>query len=168
MPVISPKIARELLAFVREAECPADAAPSPDGLRWVAALEQALRPKRSKAPTRQRREAKRQSRRERTAEVRAAVMERAGGICECGCGTEFREPSFNYSPQLDHFRGRARGESVESCWALTAYCHEQKTRNEPDAAAWLRKFAAHCRRHGYDREAQLAEARLSARGGEGA
>lgn len=84
------------------------------------------------------------------ADVRQAVLTRARGFCECQCGT--RVPP----GEVDHFMGRAKAkESIENCWVLTVACHLRKTRNEPSAAEWLRKFIAHTERHGYT-EARLA------------
>lgn len=85
----------------------------------------------------------------RTKEIRALVAERAGNICECGCG---RTLSL-YHPQMDHWLGgsgrRKQKQSVETCWMLTMWCHRQRTNNYPSAIYWNRKFRAHCHRYGY-------------------
>lgn len=83
------------------------------------------------------------------AAVRAAVVTRADGRCECGCGAPV-PPG-----EVDHFFGRAKSEeSVANCWLLTPACHFAKTRNSPSARAWLVKFRAHAELHGY-LEAQI-------------
>jgi hypothetical protein len=74
--------------------------------------------------------------------VYEAVRERAAGACEC-CGRSL------LIPELDHFEGRARSESIETCWMLTRDCHVSKSANDPSAAVWLTRFALHCRRYGY-------------------
>lgn len=61
---------------------------------------------------------------------------------------------------MDHFFGRARSHSVEAVWALCELCHREKTASAPDAATWLRRFAAHCQRHGYAEAAERARRRL--------
>lgn len=87
--------------------------------------------------------------------LREAVLERAGGTCECGCG----QPLFR--AEIDHAFGRARAEeSLETCWALTPRCHFAKTNNSPSAAHWLTRFEAHAEAHGYFAAAARARTRL--------
>jgi hypothetical protein len=89
-------------------------------------------------------------------EVRAAVFERAAGMCECGCGHPLGE-----SGHLDHFFGRRNApETTATCWALRDVCDLRKTRNEPSAAQWLRLFMEHAEKHGYIEERTRAENRL--------
>ena len=88
--------------------------------------------------------------------IRRTVFARASNACEA-CGQWVTEETGH----LDHARGRGRAESVESCWALCVPCDLAKTMNEPTSAHWLAKFARHCERHGYAREAELARARLA-------
>lgn len=92
--------------------------------------------------------------------IRNAVNARAGYLCECGCGRWFR--GVGGAAQLDHFFGRARAQSVETCWRLREDCHFNKTNNSPSAGYWLEKFIEHCRKHGYAVELEQAEARLYA------
>jgi hypothetical protein len=92
--------------------------------------------------------------------IRKLVSKRAGLLCECGCGRWFR--ALNGAAEVDHFFGRGREESVESCWRLRSDCHRAKTGNSPSAAHWLEKFITHCKRHGYAPEAERAQARLDA------
>lgn len=95
--------------------------------------------------------------RDETAAIREACLERAGGLCECGCGYGLYPANARSSPplghfaapELDHFFGRGKGrppQSVETCWILRADCHREKTDNRPDSATWLRKFITHCER----------------------
>lgn len=87
--------------------------------------------------------------------LRDAVLARAGGVCECGCG----QPLFR--PEIDHALGRARAEeAIDNCWALTPRCHFAKTNNSPSAAEWLSKFTTHAERHGYVASEARARARL--------
>jgi len=82
-------------------------------------------------------------------DVRAAVLRRAldsGALCECGCGEDLA----TFGGEVDHFFGKARDESAESCWVLTRDCHYQKTNNIPSAAWWLKSFIRHQRKHGLD------------------
>jgi 5-methylcytosine-specific restriction endonuclease McrA len=91
-----------------------------------------------------------EEKRDETAAIRRACLQRADGLCECGCGHPLQEPSESdhweaETPELDHFFGRGKvKQSVETCWILRADCHQEKTNNRPDAATWLRKFIAHC------------------------
>lgn len=90
-----------------------------------------------------------------TRDIYTACVQRSRGWCECGCGKRLR------AAELDHFFGRHRvPEAVSNCWLITVECHHAKTDNKPDAATWLRKFIAHCKRHGYAEEQARAEARL--------
>lgn len=115
--------------------------------------------------------AKKATKRQRTAGVREAVMARARGVCECGCLRSFSETFFGQAT-LDHFEGKARSETLETCWALRAGCHSAKTENHPSASAWLHRFIAHCEKHtglgdgatledGYSAAAERALARLA-------
>lgn len=111
----------------------------------------------SARPAPVRRKPKPKEKRQATADVRAAVLERANGLCECGCA----RPFVLRGPELDHFFGRARSESVESCWVLRSDCHHRKTNNVPNAAVWLEKFRAHCVHYNYWDEAKKAGRRLA-------
>lgn len=92
------------------------------------------------------REEKRATKKEHRAEVRAAVMMRAGGRCErCGEYGELLD-----ALEWDHFFGRHEGdETIERTWALHRTCHSLKTRGSPSRGHWLDAFTAHCERHGY-------------------
>lgn len=113
---------------------------------------------------------KAQKREQRTS-TREAVVKRAmdaGGLCECGCGEQVRDdrkmPVYPEARgEMDHFWGRGKGrppESLETCWFLRPACHLAKTRNQPDAATWCRKFMDHCRSHGYAKMADKAHDRM--------
>jgi hypothetical protein len=92
---------------------------------------------------------------EETRRIREAVFRRADGICECGCGQWL-----NDNGHMDHAESRRVQQTERNCWALTLECDLMRTVNSPSAAAWLRKFIAHCERHGYAAEAERAGARL--------
>ncbi len=92
-----------------------------------------------------------------TGRIRAAVVERANGFCECGCGAPVSE-EFG---EMDHAFGRARvPQSVENCWFLAPRCHRQKTDNFPSAMWWVEDFRRHCQRHGYGEQEHRCEVRL--------
>jgi hypothetical protein len=80
--------------------------------------------------------------------IRREVIKRDTGCCSCGIdpGTE-----------LDHFWGRGREESVESCWMLCTDCHRAKTDNDPKRIDWLWWFKAHCDFHGYREQAMKCD-----------
>lgn len=133
------------------------------GAPVAAELRAALRPSPKKREAtrakRKARESKAKTKREATSEVRAAVMARADMECECGCGQWFG--GLLGAAELDHFWGKARAESVETCWALASHCHRLKTNNNPSARHWLLRFHAHCENHGYTTEAARARDRLA-------
>ena len=100
---------------------------------------------------------KRQKRRLREPEaqtvavIRAICVERGGGRCEA-CGVD---PWRGIS--MDHFWGRAREESVESCWMLCAGptgCDRQKTDNFPSRLHWVRLFGVHVALHRYSKQVE--------------
>jgi hypothetical protein len=99
-----------------------------------------------------RRKPSKEEKRDVTASIREACLQRAGGKCECGCGVPAVDWDKGYSfpeakAELDHFFGRGKvKQSVETCWILRADCHLEKTMLRPDAATWLQKFIAHCDR----------------------
>jgi 5-methylcytosine-specific restriction endonuclease McrA len=95
---------------------------------------------RSTGPTRlDRKDAERIAR----AAVREVCVERAGGRCEA-CG-EIHGAAL----QMDHFWGRARDESIQSCWMVCPKCHFDKTNNRPSRGVWLGGFSLFCERYGY-------------------
>lgn len=87
--------------------------------------------------------------------VRKACADRAGGCCE-SCGTRRGE-----ALHMDHFWGRAREESVESCWMLCARCDREKTENVGGRVEWLRRFGAHAALHGYREQETKVDAALA-------
>lgn len=121
-------------------------------------IETALKPKRSLAPARKRREAKKKTHREEIGAIREAVLQRAKGVCEaCNntCG----------DLEVDHFFGGSRRRSLQSettCWALCPGCHREKTRNVPNASHWLTIFTIHASGYRYERAATLARQRNDA------
>lgn len=105
-------------------------------------------PKPSKLDRIRKAHGKRGAKARKTMEVYDAVEQRAGGVCECGCGGAFGS-GLDTMPEMDHFWGRARKESVESCWMLRAKCHREKTSNKPSRDFWLIRFGRHATQHGY-------------------
>ncbi len=94
-----------------------------------------------------------------TKSIRAAVVERADGVCECGCRTVF---SAIAPGELDHFFGRSKApQSEANTWLLRRDCHGAKTRNNPSAEWWLTRFITHAQKWGYRAEATNAQNRLS-------
>jgi hypothetical protein len=155
---ISLKAARELLkvAHLNDPFRP-ESSRAQDELS--AAIDRATRASATRRKLRQPKEEKRAAKRAATSAVREAVLERAQGTCECGCGEPF---TFGISglATMDHFEGKARSESLETCWALRWACHNRKTNNYPDAAFWLESFIAHCDKHAYPEAADRARTRL--------
>lgn len=126
-------------------------------------LDRALRGRRGSA---QRRKEKRKELTEAiaaTSEVRRMVMLRAAGQCEArairGGLHTFR--CRTQGSEFDHFFGRARSESVETCWFLCTACHRLKTENKPSSAWWLEAFLSHAELYGYTDAAERAKARLN-------
>jgi 5-methylcytosine-specific restriction endonuclease McrA len=119
-----------------------------------AAIAKASRASATRRTLRKPKEAKRKAKREARGEVGAAVMDRAHGRCEC-CG------SGDGLLELEHFFGRARAESLETCWALCRACHRSKTDNDPSAAWWLKRFARHCEHYRYSEAEARARKRLA-------
>lgn len=117
-------------------------------VEWTTARKKArpakqAHPKCSKLDRLRKAHGKRGAKARKTMEVYDAVEQRARGVCECGCGGAFGS-DLDTMPEMDHFWGRAREESVESCWMLRAQCHREKTGNKPDRKTWLKKFYTHC------------------------
>lgn len=134
--------------------------PDPITNRAIAELTAALAPKRVKPIRKQRlaaKKAKRASKKEARSDVRAAVVARANGACECGCGGWF---GFGFAAEtMDHFWGKARSESLESCWALRWDCHQRK--GAGPSAEWLGRWMRHCLKHGYAQQFKKASDKLA-------
>lgn len=126
-------------------------------------LRSSLAPKKFVKASRARKAAKKKTKKEETAEIRAAVMKRADGMCECGCGCPLSGTAFNGIAELDHFfpKGRTK-QSIRTCWALRRACHQAKTLNHPSPDSWLARFIRHCERNGYPVEGSIALRRLDA------
>lgn len=148
---ITLKHARTLLAA---AEAGADLVGSaPTWNRAIQDLRNAMREKPAVRAVRKMAEGKRLTRNEETAVIRAAVIARANGRCECGCG---RFTSYG-NGEMDHYAGRVRQkQSAEWCWWLHRDCHRAKTDNKPDAMHWHLLFLKHARRHRYEAAAKYA------------
>lgn len=124
-------------------------------------LERALSksPKKREATKarRQRRESTVKTKRDQTAEVRAAVMARACNQCEV-CSWVPRSLEL----ELHHAFGRVRvKQAPENCLALCRECHARLTRNEPSAAHWWLKVATAFERLGFAVSAARARDRLA-------
>lgn len=120
-------------------------------------LRTSRRPRPSKRLGRERKTQRKTAKNAETAEIRAEVMARAGGVCECGCGQTFH--SFNPA-ELDHARGRGKApQSVQNTWLLTRNCHREKHHEE--SSLWLAKYLAHSIRHRHEWERRWAEGRIA-------
>jgi hypothetical protein len=112
----------------------------------------------SKKAARVRKEGKAATHRDSTARIREAVMQRANGTCECGCGSDFIDMA-GLMPHFDHWLGgvgrRKVKQSIETCWAITSGCHFMRTTNNPSAEAWNGRFRLHCEKHGYPFQAHI-------------
>ena len=160
MPALSKGMLRDIKAIlvcVHEGEGTVQASTVYEAME---AINRALTPKRSLAPAAKRRASKAETRKEEMQQLRSAVVERAGDDCEA-CQLPFREEN---PGELDHWFGgsgrRLVAQSFETCWLIHHSCHSDRTNNRPDAAYWIRRFTAHCRRHGYETTAVMAERRL--------
>lgn len=141
---ISVRAARELLAMSE------GRGSAPHG---AYELSKALEVKPTDRAARKARTAKRLSHNEETAVIRAAVIARAKGRCECGCGRHI----LTGTGQMDHYAGRVRQrQSIEWCWWLSRECHRAKTDNKPDAMTWHFAFLKHARAHRYTAPAAYA------------
>lgn len=158
---ISRKAAKALLDAVDKSEI-LESMLTAHGSKVFSELRRALAPKRIKPEKRarlQKKKAKREMKKEETARIREAVMERAGGHCECGCGMTFGEGSLLRVPEMDHFFGRGKvQQSVSNCWLLAKICHHGKGKGRPSRGFWCGRFIKHCEKHGYRREAAKAQA----------
>lgn len=157
--------ARTLLEFIR-----GFALTTPSRRRALGALERAVEAHNTgkkpvgdplpppKFPKPDQAERKAKSRREEAAQARknrkvyAAVTVRAGGKCE-HCGRAFGS-GLDDKDVRDHFWGRGKEPTtVPLVWVLCNTCNDEKTRNVPTHAAWLRAYLIHCNRHGYREQA---------------
>jgi hypothetical protein len=86
---------------------------------------------------------------EQTGEIRAFCLQRAAGVCECGCGRRLDL----WGAELDHWLNgigrRRQKQSIENCWFLTLKCHAARQRLSPSTSAWNARFAVHARKYGY-------------------
>lgn len=128
-----------------------------DAAELSRALASSTKATRARSQARATKAAKRETAKARRDDVREQATARAKDECEA-CGVSLF--AIHHPAQLDHFFGRSRAESVETCWLICARCHREKTLNYPDAAAWFEAFIRHCVRHGYRAAAERARARL--------
>lgn len=101
-----------------------------------------------------------------TQTIRAVVAARADGHCEACL---VYDPIFSLASalnplELDHWLGgsgrKRQAQAVENTWALHRSCHRARQANDPSAAVWNERFAAHCGRHGYPVLRHIEHARL--------
>lgn len=106
-----------------------------------------------------RREEAAQARKDR--KVYAAVTVRAGGKCE-HCGRAFGTGLADKDVR-DHFFGRGKEPTtIPLVWVLCNTCNDEKTRNAPTHAAWLRAYLIHCNLYGYREQAARCVRELEA------
>ena len=69
------------------------------------------------------------SRTEFSMKTKKAAWDRAGGICECGCGREVGGKDPKSRPDYDHILADALGgdNSLENCQCIRFDCHKLKT-----------------------------------------
>ncbi len=125
------------------------------GAPLAAALDRAitrLEPKRrgpaKPGPTRaEDRAEQREAASARRCRVYATVDRRSGGLCEqVGPVILCR----NDATEHDHFWGRGKArETPQNVWHLCKFHHDNKTRNDPNRAAWIRFFRQHCYQHAF-------------------
>lgn len=95
-----------------------------------------------------------------TAQIRAACVTRAGGICECGCGSSLALRGETMDHWINGTGNRKKFESVETCWMLTLKCHLnfRQLHRVPEWATdfvgtgvefWNWRFKIHCEKYGY-------------------
>ena len=89
-----------------------------------------------------------------TKTVRRSVARRARGRCEA---TGAAGPKLS----MDHFFGRARSETVETCWMLSPAADFDKTNNIPSRRYWLLRFRRHAALHGYGRAIAMVDQQLA-------
>jgi hypothetical protein len=106
---------------------------------------------------------RKQTKREQRAAVRAAVVARAEGRCERILGEPGNVMGRCNAPgvEMDHMHGRAREESVESCWLHCVLCARAKTTNRPSRGYWLWNFGIHAAGYGYAGQVAKVEALLA-------
>ena len=138
---------RDALTFIEPVA--ADLPVAPRWLQRLRAVANPGRPSPKKVAAKKERRAKKAEKSATKREHRDSAYEpsrdRAGLICECGCGRWFK--GFMGKAEPDHFFGRSRSETAETVWWIRSDCHLAKTRNDPDRAVWLRKFIAHCEKY---------------------
>lgn len=123
------------------------AAPQHREMREMGAALATKKPKPMRVARLKAKAAKRESKKEETARIRAVCVDRSGGCCEA-CSRCF--PEAKYELQMDHFWGRGKvRQAVDNCWMLCGECHHKKTLNYPSRERWLNHFKDHCNNHGY-------------------
>lgn len=70
--------------------------------------------------------------------VKKAAYERAGGICECGCGMPFGKKR----PEFDHIVPDYHGgkNDLENCRVILPDCHKLKTKSDIKAISKTRRI----------------------------
>jgi hypothetical protein len=142
MRALSPKVLKTIRSLLLET------VRDQDGrllVQSVEAIDRALSVRKGSTQRRAAKREKKKTKRDETAAIREAVLERAGDQCE------FIYPSgdrcSHFAEEMDHFFSRRNGQSVSSCWGLCGAHHRLKTDNSPSAAYWLESFIDHCQVH---------------------
>jgi hypothetical protein len=87
--------------------------------------------------------------RQEIGEIRAFCLQRAGGLCECGCGRRLDLSGFELDHWLNGIGRRRQQQSIENCWVLSLRCHGERQRLKPSTPVWNARFAVHARKYGY-------------------
>ncbi len=155
-PAISKRSASALLKIVENLVGTHDAAVR----RAAEELRHSLRVRPGLKLAKTRRANKKRAKTVETRSIRAEVMARADGVCECGCRTVF---SALAPAEMDHFLPKGRyPQTVETCWLIRADCHRAKHKSQPSPEYWLQKFLKHCEKHGLHSAFRIAATRLGA------
>jgi 5-methylcytosine-specific restriction endonuclease McrA len=157
---LAPKDAREARELLADLSVHANVPTQHRIERLLGLLDRGLAPrakaKAFRAATKAAKKAKSSARQQVWGDVYSAVATRSGGCCEA-CG----EDEFVAPLECDHFFGRARAQSVETCWMLCRGCHRKKTDGSPTSAWWFRRFIEHAHALDYRAAMALAEKRLA-------
>lgn len=130
----------------------------PSERRAIADFEAAIAPAKSKpwATIKKVKVARKASKRVETSIIRALVVKRSGGFCEC-C----HRPLYDFDPgHLDHARGRVKArQSTENTWLLASTCHQARTNGPREE--WLEKYLEHSIRYGHAVEERWARKEIA-------
>ena len=73
--------------------------------------------------------------------VKKAAFDRAGGICECGCGQPLSTRDAKSRPEYDHIIEDMLdgGNGLDNCQCIRLDCHKAKTRDRSAILAKVRR-----------------------------